>query len=333
MTEETKQETAIVKRQSDQLLADPKDMRTLAQDLVNSQMFPNAKSVPGVIAIIQAGFELGIPPVAALNTMAVINGRLALEAKALLAVAQKKAGVSWKVLQETNDICEMEFSRPGFSPITVSFTAKEAQDAGLLVKQNWKTYRRDMMFARCASRGIRRIAPDAVLGMYSREEMMDVATTLAPPPSVVAPEPSQPQKQAFGGEAADFFEQAESVKDAEIVEPGGSDDGFFGAEEPKPYTVKGPQPIQEPALFSDDVLSGLIDAIKEGLRVEGIDAKEYKAWLYHYQTEMKPARMFVGMKFGHPSFSSGDGADLKWLHTKLWDSVKKYKAWKRGQAK
>jgi hypothetical protein len=81
------------------------------------------------------------------------------------------------------------------------------------------------------------------------------------------------------------------------------------------------------------VLSGLIDAIKEGLRVEGIDAKEYKAWLYHYQTEMKPARMFVGMKFGHPSFSSGDGGDLKWLHTKLWDSVKKYKAWKRGQTK
>ena len=198
MTEEIvkHQETAVA-------IPSAQNLRMLAQDFVNSGLFPLIKSVPEAIAKIQAGQELGIPPIASLNTMTVINSRLTMDAKLLLALAQKRAGVSWKILQETDEICEMEFSRPGFSPITVSFETKEAQVAGLLGKANWKNYKKDMLFARCSSRGVRRIAPDAVLGLYSTEEMMDaiplgqakVATPLAPPPSVVAPEPSQPQKQ------------------------------------------------------------------------------------------------------------------------------------------
>jgi len=341
MTEEIvkHQETAVA-------IPSAQNLRMLAQDFVNSGLFPLIKSVPEAIAKIQAGQELGIPPIASLNTMTVINSRLTMDAKLLLALAQKRAGVSWKILQETDEICEMEFSRPGFSPITVSFETKEAQVAGLLGKANWKNYKKDMLFARCSSRGVRRIAPDAVLGLYSTEEMMDSVSNRQEPEKagrvVQAPPSSSPTeapsvvpvaKNGISEPSPGFFGDEEPIKDAEVVEEPPSGDSFFGADEPKPYTVKGPQPIQEPALFSDDVLSGLIDAIKEGLRVEGIDAKEYKAWLYHYQTEMKPARMFVGMKFGHPSFSSGDGGDLKWLHTKLWDSVKKYKAWKRGQTK
>ena len=342
MTEEPKVE-AIVKRQSDQLLADPKDMRTLAQDLVNSQMFPNAKSVPGVIAIIQAGFELGIPPVAALNTMSVINGRLALEAKALLAIAQKKAGVSWKVLKEDDTGCEMEFARPGFSPINVTFTEKEAKEAGLLGKQNWKTYKRDMYFARCASRGVRRIAPDAVLGMYSREEMMDIPSNrqepenarrvVQPPPSSSSGKQENVDSGAKNGTSAGgpgFFGEEEPIIDAETVEGKSAEDGFFGGgldEEPTP------PPNAEPPLFSDDAQSALVDAIKEALRVEGIDIKEYRAWLYEYQRTMKPPRKFVGLKFKNPSFTEGDCADLKWLHSKLWDSTRKYLAWKRSMAK
>jgi len=334
MTEEIvkHQETAVA-------IPSAQNLRMLAQDLLNSGLFPNVKNVAGAITIIQYGRELGIPPVASLQTMAIVNGRLCLEAKAILAIFQNHGG-HIKILERSKTVARIEFSKEGQEPYTHEYSMEQAKTEKLAGKDNWLKMPETMLFWRAVATGIRLFDPGAIFGLYSREEMADlspngqkVATTLAPPPPVVAPEPSQPQKQAFGEPSADFFEQAESVKDAEIVEPGGSDDGFFGADEPKPYTVKGPQPIQEPALFSDDVLSGLIDAIKEGLRVEGIDAKEYKAWLYHYQTEMKPARMFVGMKFGHPSFSSGDGGDLKWLHTKLWDSVKKYKAWKRGQTK
>jgi hypothetical protein len=106
--------------------------------------------------------------------MAVINGRLSMEAKALLAIAQKRAGVTWHVVKEDDKACEIIFSRPGWPDTSSSFTEEEAQTAGLLSKSNWKLYRKDMLFARAASRGIRRIAPDAVLGLYSIEEMRDV---------------------------------------------------------------------------------------------------------------------------------------------------------------
>ena len=153
---------------------DVNNLRALASDLLNSGLFQGVKNVAGAVTVIQAGIELGIPPVAALNTMAVINGRLSMEAKALLAIAQKRAGVTWHVVKEDDKACEIIFSRPGWPDTSSSFTEEEAQTAGLLSKSNWKLYRKDMLFARAASRGIRRIAPDAVLGLYSIEEMRDV---------------------------------------------------------------------------------------------------------------------------------------------------------------
>jgi len=349
-----KTETAIVKRENDSLLANPKDLRVLAQDFLNSKMFPNASTVPGIITIIQAGFELGIPPVAALNVMSVINGRLALEAKALLAIAQKKVGVSWVVTKESDDECEIIFKRPGFSDCTVSFTIKEAQAAGLMTKNNWKTYRRDMLFARCASRGIRRIAPDAVLGMYSREEMLDVQPTKpektidkTPPSEAKTPTPAiDTGGQDFFGETVS--QQQVSSEKGHAGEPSETGKGGFWTEDeimegivvddkpdqgPKEEDFFKPLPSGQGELIPGNLRSSLVDAIKEGLRLGKIDEKEYKAWLYEHQRTMKPPRIFIGMKFNNPSLNEGEVADLKWLHSNLSLSIKKYQAWKKGQEK
>jgi hypothetical protein len=156
---------------------DVQNLRALAADLLASGLFQGVKTVQGALTVIQAGLELGIPPVAALNTMVIINGRLAMEAKALLAIAQKKAGVTWRVIREDDKGCEIMFSRPGWPDTSSTFNEEEAKAAGLLGKANWKTYPKDMYFARAAGRGIRRIAPDAVLGLYAKEEMADVPTT------------------------------------------------------------------------------------------------------------------------------------------------------------
>ena len=155
---------------------DVNNIRELAKDLLGSGLFPAVKNVQGAVTVIQSGIELGIPPVAALNTMAVIKGRLSMEAKALLAVAARRAGVSWKV-EENEEACKITFSRPGWPDITSTFTMAEARAAGLANKDNWKLYKRDMLFARAAGRGVRRIAPDAVLGIYAKEEMWDAPTS------------------------------------------------------------------------------------------------------------------------------------------------------------
>lgn len=177
-------ETAIVKAVESAVTVQPPDihnLRALASDLLNSGLFQGVKNIAGAVTVIQAGLELGIPPVAALNTMVVINGRLAMEAKALLAVAQKRAGVTWRVVREDDKGCEILFSRPGWPDTSSTFTEEEAKVAGLLGKTNWKLWAKDMYFARAAGRGIRRIAPDAVLGLYTKEEMTDAPVNLNSP--------------------------------------------------------------------------------------------------------------------------------------------------------
>lgn len=176
MTEGNK-ETAIVRvgEQRPAVVQDPKTVIAVAEQLFKSGMFPNVRSAAGAYAVIECGLELGIPPVASLNTIDIINGRLTLEAKALLALANNRAGVTWEVEERSDKKCKMIFKRPGFSKSIVSeFTIEEAKEAGLLTKQNWKSWVPDMLFARCASRGVRMIAPDSVLGLYSKEEMVDV---------------------------------------------------------------------------------------------------------------------------------------------------------------
>ena len=164
-------------------VADIANVRALAKDLLDSGLFQGVKNIAGAVTVIQAGLELGIPPVAALNTMVIINGRLAMEAKALLAIAQNRAGVTWKVTKEDSSGCEILFSRPGWPDTISSFTVEEAKTANLLGKTNWKLWEKDMYFARAAGRGIRRIAPDAVLGLYAKEEMADAPVSLNGPAS------------------------------------------------------------------------------------------------------------------------------------------------------
>ena len=84
----------IVKHQNQSLIPDAKNMRLLAEDFQKSEMFPNVKSLAGFVTIIEYGRELGIPPVAALQTMAIISGKITIESKAMLALFLKGGGLS-----------------------------------------------------------------------------------------------------------------------------------------------------------------------------------------------------------------------------------------------
>jgi hypothetical protein len=169
------------------LLPNVQALEWLSLQLLKSRMFPAMKSLPEIVTVIEYGRELGIPPIAALQTIVPIKGKLAMEAKAMLAVAIRKARVSWKLIELSEKQCVMEFSRPEFaSSITVKFTLEEARRANLLGKDNWRQYPLDTLFARCASRGVRRIAPDSILGLYSMEEMRD-ASVMTPTPKEELP--------------------------------------------------------------------------------------------------------------------------------------------------
>lgn len=144
-------------------------LQKVADGLFKSGMFPNAKNAFGAFAIVEYGHELGIPPMMALKNINIISGQLACNAQLMLSMAMSR-GVTYKVITETDKGATIEFRR-GDITYTATFNEADAQAAGLTGKDNWRKYARDMYFWRAAAKGIRRIAPDAVLGLYTKDEI------------------------------------------------------------------------------------------------------------------------------------------------------------------
>ena len=161
------------------------NLQKVAVGLFKSGMFPNAKNEFGAFAIVEYGHELGIPPMMALKNINIISGQLACNAQLMLSMAMSR-GVTYRVISETDKGATIEFKR-GDITYKATFNEDDAKAAGLTGKDNWKKYARDMYFWRAAAKGIRRIAPDAVLGLYTKDEISSGEIVDVTPKTAVAP--------------------------------------------------------------------------------------------------------------------------------------------------
>lgn len=147
------------------------ELQKVGSGLFKSGLFPNAKNEFGAYAIVQYGAELGIGPMMSLKNINIISGQVACNAQLMLTLALKK-GVTYEVLEESDKGAKIKFKRGG-AEYTASFVKADADAAGLSNKDNWKKYPRDMYFWRAVAKGVRRIAPDAVMGLYTAEEISE----------------------------------------------------------------------------------------------------------------------------------------------------------------
>jgi hypothetical protein len=145
---------------------------TVANALFKSGLFPNVKNSYGAFAITQYGSELGIGPMTALQTMAIVSGKICMGAQMMLSLAIK-SGVSFKIVKDDNNECQIHFKR-GDLEYTSSFSISEAKQAGIYRDQSgWTKYPRDMLYWRTVTRGLRRVCPDVITGLYAIEEIQD----------------------------------------------------------------------------------------------------------------------------------------------------------------
>jgi len=191
----------VVKQESQISKHDPNvslNLQKVADGLFKSGMFPNAKNAFGAFAIVEYGHELGIPPMMALKNINIISGQLACNAQLMLSMAMSR-GVTYRVIKETDKGAEIEFCR-GDMKYTATFTEEDAKSAGLTGKDNWKKYARDMYFWRATAKGIRRIAPDAVLGLYTKDEISNGEIVDVTPQAETTPENIEKKEIDFHGE-------------------------------------------------------------------------------------------------------------------------------------
>ena len=155
-------------------------MQRMGKAFFASGMFPDLKSEAQAIVKVMVGKELGLPPFASITGIHVVAGKPVIGANLIATMIAQHPRYNYRIIKSTKEVCEIEFydsvdkicNKSSLVGSTY-FTIQEAQEAGLLGKDNWKKYPSDMLFARCISRGAKRYAPGIFGGaaVYTPDEM------------------------------------------------------------------------------------------------------------------------------------------------------------------
>lgn len=144
-----------------------------------SGMFPDIKTQAQAAVKILAGRELGLSPFESMKNLYLVGGKLAIQSNALASLIKKNPKYDYKVQSITAEECKIMFlenvSDGKQKELGISeFTFKEAARAGLVNKDNWKNYPKNMLFARALANGVRFYCPDAACGWHVSEEYEDL---------------------------------------------------------------------------------------------------------------------------------------------------------------
>ena len=194
--------TEIVAKQRGLQLENFEQMLAFAKAMVDAGVVPD-KNPGAVLAKIQQGAELGLAPMQAINTMYVIDGKVAMEVKSMRAIVEStydrngeklcKVLEVWldeeatipgtnsegheTLLRNPTAYCKVE--RPGRKEVTFEYSWNDAKvagllerwpDTGILKKKNWRNHGKTMLRWRAMGRAFKEYFADILLGIMSVEE-------------------------------------------------------------------------------------------------------------------------------------------------------------------
>ncbi|MBW8618655.1 MAG: recombinase RecT [Hyphomicrobiales bacterium] len=207
-----------------------KEALQLASLLSKSKLVPKGFENPEACLVgILYGMEVGLSPIAALQRMAIIEGRPTIWGDAALALVQ----ASGLLVSISEDVIESEIhknSTPHFSaictvkregrsdPVTRSFSIEDAKRAGLWQKPGpWTDYPKRMLTMRARAFALRDAFPDVLAGLYLREEFEGVeAETRYAKPELGSGSDSIDSQTELDGEEKSYLR---SNNQQDILEP------------------------------------------------------------------------------------------------------------------
>ncbi|MFE1125858.1 hypothetical protein ACFW6R_04330 [Streptomyces albidoflavus] len=149
----------------------------VAQSIARTSFAGALKGKPEeVTAVILAGSELGLKPMAALKSIDVIQGTPALRSHAMRGLVLA-AGHEIELVDSSAEHCVMRGRRRGSETWQeVAWTIERAAQLGLTGKSEWKRQPQTMLVARATGELCRLIAADVLHGMpYAAEEIEGTA--------------------------------------------------------------------------------------------------------------------------------------------------------------
>jgi hypothetical protein len=196
----------------------------IANAVVKAGMAPKGldTSEKAMVAIMH-GMEVGMTPMAALQSIAVVNGRPTIWGDGAIGLVRGSGKCEW--IKERIDgegdnmvaVCEVK--RKGEAdPIKAAFSVADAKKASLWGKQGpWQQYPKRMLTMRARAFCLRDAFADVLRGLGIAEEVQDhqpIRDITPSAPSLRPPSLSKP---------ADPVEEAETIEHTEVVEETGED--------------------------------------------------------------------------------------------------------------
>jgi hypothetical protein len=234
--------------------------------LAASSMVPSSfkNKAPDILVAIQWGSEVGLPPMSALQNIAVINGRPSIYGDAALALitSHSQYGGHTEFMEGEEAFCKITRKVGGSTVETTrSFSVADAKRAKLWGKAGpWSQYPKRMLQMRARGFCMRDSFPDALKGVAIHEEAEDFPTGEVGPPEMKDVTPANPLDTAFGGDEPEIPPVTEAPVD--VMDP---------------QTPVGPEntdaPVAAPVDDTGDSATGDWELLVDGDRVICIDAE------------------------------------------------------------
>lgn len=153
------------------------DLRALASDFAKSGYFADAREAVQAVVKIQAGLELGLPPVYAMTKIYIVKGRVTVSAELMGALVKRSGRYDYAVKTLTDTECVLIFTDNGTEVYTSKFTMDDAKKADLVkADSGWTKWPRAMLMSKALSQGARIVCPHVIAGTYTPEDFGVPAT-------------------------------------------------------------------------------------------------------------------------------------------------------------
>jgi hypothetical protein len=148
------------------------EAQVLARHMYDSRLFAGYGTPAAVLSTVLAGRELGLPAMASLRGIHIVEGRHMLSSDLLRAlVIRSGLAKTFRCTERTAERATFITQRGDEPPMELSYTIAEAAGAGLVKpKSGWEKNPADMLVARASAKLARLVYPDLVHGLYTEAE-------------------------------------------------------------------------------------------------------------------------------------------------------------------
>ena len=156
------------------------DLVVVGDMFAKSSMFGIGNPAAGMVVAMTC-YQQKITPLEFIRTYHIIDGKPSMKADAMAAEFRKRGG-KYKVLSHTDAEAKAEFEFES-NKTKFSYTMDEAKKQGICfksdgktLKDNWRKFPANMLWARMMSNACRVLCPEINSGIYTPEEVMDMTT-------------------------------------------------------------------------------------------------------------------------------------------------------------